>query len=176
MSANGGVCSLEYGILKPCQDLFFVPIIRHHADSVNAVPYTFPMPQKPKSELKPLPFNPQESLGLRLARIRKERALTQAQLAEKIGIDKTLVSDYEREKIRMYDDLVLRFAIALGVSTDELLGLKDYNSEAPSVSLRLMKRLAVIDTFPEAKKKHILRTLDDSIKANSQTFDDSEPL
>jgi len=77
-----------------------------------------------------------------------------------------LVSDYEREKIRMYDDLVIRFAIALDVSSDELLGLKNSRPDAPSVSLRLMKRLATIDAFPEAKKKHILRTLDDSIEAN----------
>ena len=129
--------------------------------------YNIFMPQKPKYELKPLSVPLTETLGARIARIRKERGMTQAELAEKIGIENALVSDYERERIRMYDDLLIRFALALRVSTDELLGLKDYKPDVPVISLRLMKRLAIIEKLPEAKKKHIIRTLDDSIKANS---------
>jgi transcriptional regulator with XRE-family HTH domain len=152
---------------KPRQGRLSVAIIRHHADFVNQPLYTPLMPQKPKSQPKPLPFSISETLGSRIARLRKERGLTQAELAEKIGIEKTLVSDYEREKIRMYDDLIIRFAVALNVSSDELLGIKNHKSAAPAISLRLMKRLAQIEKLPEPKKKHIIRTIDDSIKANS---------
>ena len=127
----------------------------------------FIMPQKPKAPLKPLPFKSSETIGERIARIRKHRGLSQSELAEKIGIEKTLVSDYERGKIRMYDELVIRFALALRVSSDELLGIKNQAQHSPAVSLRLMRRLATIDKFPESTKKHIIRLLDESIAANS---------
>ena len=39
----------------------------------------------------------EESIGRRLARIRKERGLTQIELAEKIGIIQSLVSSYEND-------------------------------------------------------------------------------
>ena len=131
--------------------------------------------QKPKYELKPLPITITESLGARIARIRKERGMTQGELAEIIGIEQALVSDYERERIRMYDDLLIRFALALKVTSDELLGIKDYKPDFPALSLRLMKRLAVIEKLPETKKKHIIRTLDDSIKANAPDTEEIEP-
>lgn len=59
--------------------------------------------------------------GGRLARIRKERGFTQNALAEKTGFIQTLVSDYERGKLRRNADMLLRFAMALEVSTDDLL-------------------------------------------------------
>jgi len=40
------------------------------------------------------------NFGRRLAAIRKENALTQKQLAEKIGVSWRLISDYERGKAR----------------------------------------------------------------------------
>ena len=129
------------------------------------------MPQKPKYELKPLPKASTETLGDRIARARKDRGLTQTELAEIIGIEQNLVSAYERGRLRIYDDLLVQFAVALKVTTDELLGLKDYKLDVPSISLRLMKRLATIEKMPEAKKKHIIKTLDDSIKANSSDSD-----
>jgi transcriptional regulator with XRE-family HTH domain len=83
------------------------------------------MPQKCKYELEPLNIS-SESIGKRIARIRKSKQLTQEQLAEKIGITRSRLSKYEIDNIRLYDEMVTRFAIALGVSSDEILGLKEY--------------------------------------------------
>jgi transcriptional regulator with XRE-family HTH domain len=123
------------------------------------------MPRVPKQTLAPI-ADTEETIGQRIARFRKMRGFTQKQLAEKIGIVQNLVSDYENGKLRLYDEMLAHFASALKVSADELLGLKK-DEELPALSLRFIKRLSVIETFPEAKKKHILRTLDDSIKANT---------
>ena len=75
---------------------------------------------RPLSKTSP---SPSESFGVRLARLRKERGFTQVELAEKSGMIQALVSDYERDKLRPYADVVVRLALALDVSTDELLGL-----------------------------------------------------
>lgn len=123
------------------------------------------MPQKHKYGLKPLPYTQTESLGSRISRLRKQNGLTQAQLADKIGIDKTLVSSYERDKLHINDEVIIRIALALKVSTDVLLGVKKQKEQAPLASLRFLKRLIIIETFPEAHKKRILRNLDDAIEA-----------
>ena len=64
-----------------------------------------------------------EPFGQRLARLRRERGFTQVELGEKSGMIQALISDYERDKLRPYADVVVRLAVALGVSTDELLGV-----------------------------------------------------
>jgi transcriptional regulator with XRE-family HTH domain len=125
------------------------------------------MPQKPKFVLKPLPSS--ESIGSRIALFRKRRGMTQLELAVLIGIDNVLVSHYERNRLHLHDDMLARFAIALNVSADDLLGIKKRaKSSQPDIGLRFMKRLLVIETFPETQKKRILRNLDDAIKAFSK--------
>jgi transcriptional regulator with XRE-family HTH domain len=121
------------------------------------------MPQKPKFQLHPLPVT--QTFGARIAALRKKRGLTQIELAKLIGIDNVLVSHYERNRLHMNEEMITRFALALKVSTDEPLGLKKTKSTTPEISLRFVKRLLVIETFPEAQKKRILRNLDDAIKA-----------
>jgi hypothetical protein len=58
-------------------------------------------------------------------------------------------------------------ADALRVSTDEILGLQSPPVESVPVSRRLMKRVVIIESLPEGVKKRVIRTLDDSIKANT---------
>jgi transcriptional regulator with XRE-family HTH domain len=125
------------------------------------------MPQVPKHELKPLDLGSQ-TIGQRIAGLRKERGLSQADLAERIGISRQLVASYERERVRLYDEMVARFALALGVSADEILGLDQAGSiDTKHTSLRVTRRLRELDQLPEPKRKAILKTLDDLIRANS---------
>jgi len=86
------------------------------------------MPRISKLPLPPLNLG-KETIGERIARLRKERGYTQRELAEKIGIIHSLVSDYEKGKLRLYDQMVTRFALALEVSTDTILGLKGNGHE-----------------------------------------------
>ena len=80
------------------------------------------MPKKP--DLPPLNICKQP-IGHRIAMIRKEKGLTQQNLADKIGISRSLLSNYEVARNRLYDEMLIRFAIALDVSLDYLVGLKD---------------------------------------------------
>lgn len=84
----------------------------------------------PRSKLKipPLRFGEDATLGQRIARIRKARGYTQQELADRIGIIQVLVSDYERGKLRVTAEMAVRFARALELSTDELLGMTEMKS------------------------------------------------
>jgi transcriptional regulator with XRE-family HTH domain len=108
------------------------------------------------------------SIGSHLQNIRKRRGLTQKRLAEKIGVTREAIAAYESDRSRLTDITLVDLSIALRVPSDEILGLQPPSPDAPPVSRRLMKRMIIIEGLPEGVKKRILRTLDDSIKANTR--------
>ena len=125
------------------------------------------MPRKPKSELPPLQLG-NETIGQRIARLRKERGYTQKELAEKIGIERTRVTDYELRRLRLYDEMVSRFALVLGVSTDEILGLSVKPHSPNTPDLKITKRMHKIEKLPSYQKKSLLNTIDAYLKANKK--------
>lgn len=107
-----------------------------------------------------------ETFGKRLARLRKERGLSQTELSEKIGISQSTLTDYERDILRLHDSLIVKLSKILKVSSDELLGLKGTKDYKGNPSLRFLKRLKEIENLPEVRKKMIIRMLDDLIFAS----------
>ena len=120
------------------------------------------MPKLPKYQLEPL--EQELTIGERIARIRKQQGLTQKNLAEKIGVERYLISDYERGRIRLYDEMVTRFALALGVGTDEILGLKKDIAPKEMPSLRLIKRMNQIEKLDISNQKALLKTIDNYLR------------
>jgi transcriptional regulator with XRE-family HTH domain len=84
-----------------------------------------------------------------LAILRKEKGLTQPQLAEKIGVHVAQVRRYEAGTSQPTLDVIRSMAVALGISADELLFAKD--ERGPSDDLKLQFE-AVSKFDPEAKK------------------------
>ena len=111
-----------------------------------------------------------ESIGQRIARLRKERGLTQKQLAEKVGTIQVLVSDYEKGKLRLHAEMVVRFARALGVKTDEFLGLTESASEKSTVKpdLKIIRRLNRIASLPPNEQKIMLKAIDSWLQASQR--------
>lgn len=105
--------------------------------------------------------------GSRIAALRKARGLSQEALAELLGISRKQITDYETGRTRMNDEMLARFALVLDVSSDQLLGLKDIDALDAVPSLRITRRLRELEQLPEPKRKAILKTLDDLIRANS---------
>ena len=106
-------------------------------------------------------------IGKNLAAIRKQQGISQVQLAEKIGITQQMLSHYERSKRHLTAEMVVLFAEALNVETDQILGPNVNSDMTQYISLRFMRRMKEIELLPESKKKSILQILDDMIRANS---------
>jgi transcriptional regulator with XRE-family HTH domain len=113
--------------------------------------------------------------GLHLQTIRKRRGFTQKELAEKVGLTREAIASYESGRSHILDTTLVELSSALRVSADEILGLKRPENGGGSITRRWAKRLAILDSLPESVRKHILRTLDDLIKANTSLtiFDDA---
>jgi transcriptional regulator with XRE-family HTH domain len=130
---------------------------------MHTCPYTETvMARKPHADSEETP-------GQRLARLRKERGWTQVELAERVGITQTLLSDYERGKLRLNADMIVQLATALETTTDELL--KPSASRAPlrrKPSLRLQRRMEKIEKLPAHQQNYLLKTIDGFLKGMSR--------
>jgi transcriptional regulator with XRE-family HTH domain len=105
-----------------------------------------------------------ETFGQRLARIRKEKGLTQIELAEKMDMIQVLISDYERDKLRPYHDTVIRFAKALEISLDELLGVKPIRNKGVKSSPKIVRLMRKIEALPPTKQKILIQNIDMFLK------------
>jgi len=132
----------------------------------------------PKARKKPqqTPGNSFDAIGKSLRSIRKRRGFTQKGLGERIGVTREAIAAYEAGRSHLMDTTLLNIAAVLRVSVNEILGLERQAAETPEISRRWAKRLAVIESLPDSIKKHILRTLDDVIKANTRLsiFEDGQ--
>ena len=108
------------------------------------------------------------SIGKQISKLRKLRGLTQKQLADKIGISRSAIADYEHGKNHIYDLMILSIANALDVSPNDVLCFSKKNVIDFNPSLRLMKRIEKIIQLPPAQQKAILRTLDLALKASQK--------
>lgn len=124
------------------------------------------MPRVSRLKLPPIPTN--ESIGERVARIRKERGFTQVELAEKIGVIQSIVSAIERDVLKLSAEMAVRFALALEVTTDDLLmPAKKANGSAKKPSRKILRRLEQIETLPKTQQIAVLKTIDNALELHS---------
>ena len=103
----------------------------------------------------------EESIGARISQLRKDKGMTQKELAERLEVSQPVVSDYENDVIRLPADIVGEIAQILEVTSDELLGLKREARSTGSVkNRRLSRRLQAIDALPKRDQEALLRTID----------------
>ena len=60
--------------------------------------------------------------------------------------------------------MVIRFAQALEVSSDELLGLNGAKKNGEKLSLKLLRRSKKIESLPQPQQKTLLKTIDTLLK------------
>lgn len=120
------------------------------------------MARPPKTDPRPLEQE-LSPVGPRLAQVRKLRGFSQQALADEMGISQKQITDYETGRVHMNDEMVIRFALALHISADTLLGLKEIDTPEAPTNTRFTRRLRELEQLPEAKKKAVIRILDEFI-------------
>ena len=107
-------------------------------------------------------------LAQRVVRIRKERGITQVELAQKLGVTQPMVSRIEKGELRLNGEVIIKLAKLFKVSTDELLGLKPRKNDQLEISRRWLRRLKKINQLPKRDQDGLIQTVDRYLKAAGQ--------
>ncbi len=103
-------------------------------------------------------------IGEHIARLRKERGITQVEMAERLGLSQSIVSKYESGELRLHAELIVRLAELFRTSTDEVLGVKSASAGGAAehggrTEQRLMKKLRQVAQLPERDQRAVLRLI-----------------
>ena len=93
--------------------------------------------------------------GERLSNIRKEKKMSQQELAQTVGIHANVLGRYERGEARPFVEMGVKLAQALGVSVDYLLGSTDMEIDTDT-----LKKLEEIAKLPEESRKQLFQVID----------------
>lgn len=103
---------------------------------------------------------PSSPFAERLVELRKARRLTQTQLAEMIGSTQRALSRYETVAEYPPAPVLVALAKALGVSADELLGLKPIKAakaKQDPEERRVWKTFQMVLSLPEKDRRAVVR-------------------
>ena len=101
------------------------------------------------------------ALGERMARFRKERSITQVQIAQTLGLTQQTYQSYEVGRRRLPVSLLPAIARALSVSLEDLFGASDStsrNKRGPTP--KWQKQIEAIAQLPRAKQQFVSQMLD----------------
>lgn len=101
-----------------------------------------------------------DNVGKNLARLRKAKGLTQKKLGEMVGVSNRVIAYYEKETNYPPAHLIAPLSEALGVSTDELLGIKKSKLNVDTENVALWRKLRVVESLPKKDQKAILHYID----------------
>lgn len=115
--------------------------------------------------LEPVAINDDEraffiALGGRIARIRKEQDITQAQLAELIGVSQQTMNSYETGRRRIPVSQLPEVAKRLGVATEALLTDDSKAASKRGPTPKLQQQMDRINQLPRTKQQFVMQVID----------------
>jgi transcriptional regulator with XRE-family HTH domain len=109
--------------------------------------------------------HPRTPFGERLLAARVAAGLSQAQVADKLGITQTSYADWERHPVALRPDQVEQLTKILKVTAEELYGspAKSRGGGPVGKARRLFEE---VSKLPRDRQRHVLHVVEDLLKAN----------
>jgi XRE family transcriptional regulator, regulator of sulfur utilization len=104
------------------------------------------------------------AMGRRIQDLRNAQGWTQERLALEVGLDRSRISRYEKGRVNASALTVKRLAEVLGVTTDELLGLRPVRP--PRLGDALGERGTQLDLVPLEHRESLLRLIDSYLETH----------
>lgn len=101
------------------------------------------------------------SLGQKITRIRKEKKLSQVDVASYVGVSRDAISKYERDDIVPSVENAKKIAQALGISLDYLVSEDD---SLEVVDVDMLNRMREIQRLSEDDKTTVIKIIDAFIR------------
>ena len=112
-------------------------------------------------------------VGGRIREFRKRRGLNQDELAELASLNRVTIAKYESGKVEPGAKALGRIADALEISTDELLGRSDHETDGESSPAKTIEARIVsfgMDKLPQEEREKILSILQTMYNNNPDIF------
>lgn len=103
-------------------------------------------------------------LGERIASLRQQVGLTQAELAERLGLRQQVVATYENATRRLPSSLTLPLCEIFGVTLDQLFGV-ELSKGKPGRAPKLQRVFDALAELPKHQQQRILGTVEDMLLA-----------
>lgn len=102
------------------------------------------------------------ALGQRIAALRRDRGLTQVQLAEHLGVAQQTLAHYEAGRLRLLAGAIPTLAQHLGVSVEELIGTPAKRGAAAKRGPKgkIQQQLEQVSQLPKAQQRFVMQMLD----------------
>ncbi len=100
-----------------------------------------------------------QQLGQRIAALRQQRSLSQAALAEQLGLKQQAWATYETATRRLPSSLLLPTAQALGVTLDELMAVEVPKGKRGPVP-KLQRQLDAVTRLPKPAQQLVSQLLE----------------
>ena len=115
--------------------------------------------------IEPMAIGKQErvffaQLGERIAQRRRDQAITQAQLAEALGVSQQTIQAYEVGRRRIPVSALPLLARTLHAAIEELLGESPAATKRRGPPPRLQKHMELISQLPKPKQRFVMEILE----------------
>lgn len=101
-----------------------------------------------------------KQLGARIATLRKEQNMTQAQFADLLDLTQQMVASYEVGRRRVPVSLLPQIAATLTVSLEDLIGKNSGSPAKRGPAPKLQQQIERIQQLPRAQQKFVMQMLD----------------
>lgn len=101
-----------------------------------------------------------KQLGARIATLRKEQNMTQAQFADLLDLTQQMVASYEVGRRRVPVSLLPQIAATLTVSLEDLIGKNSASPAKRGPAPKLQQQIERIQQLPRAQQKFVMQMLD----------------
>ncbi len=106
------------------------------------------------------------ALGERISAARQTAGLSQAQLADKLGVSQQMVGYLELAPVAIRPELLAKLSEALAVSVDQLLGIEHKTSRTPGPVGKARQVFERVSQLPRATQQRILANVEDALTAH----------
>ncbi len=131
-----------------------------------------PLPASSEPNMTETPRTPRVAIiAERLTAIRKEKGITQVEMAKKLKVTQSMYSKYERAEVRIYADLLYKMATILVVTPNELYAVTKSGNDATeqvenTIPKRFLRRLRGVDDMTRTEQDSLLAAIDTWLDAS----------
>jgi len=120
----------------------------------------------PEVDMAETPRTPKVAIiAERLTEIRKQKGITQIEMAKKLKVTQSMYSRYERGDARIYADLLCKMASILESTPNDLCGITKSGNDASDpiehqVPKRFLRRLRGVENLTRTEQDSLLLVID----------------